>query len=57
MSSYYDPITALMLARQAREEEIRGAERYRLLRSLQPARPVKPRRARRLTLRRAALAH
>jgi hypothetical protein len=57
MSSYYDPITALMLARQAREEEIRGAERYRLLRSLQPARPVKPRRARRLTFRRAALAH
>jgi hypothetical protein len=34
MSSYLDPVTALMIARAARDEETRAAEQYHAARSL-----------------------
>jgi len=42
MSTYIDPATALTLARNAREDEIRAAELYHRNRTARPARPDKP---------------
>ena len=43
MSSYLDPMSALQLARAARQDEIRAAELYHLVHSLD-ARPAARRR-------------
>ena len=46
MSTYIDPATALTLARNAREDEIRAAEQYHRSHAVRPARPDKPQRPR-----------
>jgi hypothetical protein len=62
MSTYIDPSTALSLAREARAEEIRQAERYHLARAARmhddPGETPRPRRRRRsLRWVRATVAH